>query len=139
MCLFALIGRQQRVSSGRSLGPARLYIYSTEEEKSSVVWFNTVSSVHVSVCPTALVVYQLQSFLRSVRTLRPKLAFQGLTKLFMLTRRRPCFRSEWPATRYSTPDEGRAQTQSCFRYLDPEDWLCLSTVGIYLEINISSH
>lgn len=49
------------------------------------------------------VVYQLQSFFSSMRTLRPKLAFQGLTKLFMLTRRRPCLRSEWPATRYSTP------------------------------------
>lgn len=58
---------------------------------------------HLSVRPP--LVYQLQSFLRSVRTLRPRLAFQGLTKLFMLTKRRPCFRSECPATRYSTPDE----------------------------------
>lgn len=49
--------------------------------------------------------YQLQPFLSSVRTLRPKRSFQGLTKLFMLTRRRPCLRSVWPATRYSTPKE----------------------------------
>jgi len=48
--------------------------------------------VHVNV--RGVRVYQLQSLLSSVRTLRPRLAFQGLTKLFMLTRRRPCLRSE---------------------------------------------
>lgn len=50
-------------------------------------------------------VYQLQSFLSSASTLRPKVAVQGLTRLFMLTSRWPRFLSAWPATRYSTPDQ----------------------------------
>lgn len=81
----------------------------------------TVPSVRVCVCvsPASVTrsVYQLQSVLSSVRTLRPKLAFQGLTKLFMLTRRRPCLRSECPATRYSTPEKNETKGQGQFAHI----------------------
>lgn len=44
-----------------------------------------------------------QCFLRMWRSLRPRLDFQGLTKLLVLTISRPFFQSSWPATTYSDP------------------------------------
>lgn len=87
--------------------------FTGQQQKRGAVWssqFNPPRTGDKScrnslIRPSAVlpVSYQLQSFASSVRTFRPKLAFQGLTKLFMLTRRRPCFQSKWPATKYSPP------------------------------------
>lgn len=80
-----------------------------------------------------------QSFLRMWRNLRPRLDFQGFTRLLVFTISRRDFLSWWPATTYSVPGKQRRElvtsaSRSSSVQQPPENGLLISPLLFGLQL-----